>query len=136
LSLNRTLAQRSLETLAKHLADRRDTALEMAERFLDEALENQATADHSDRLDPASPTGVSSEESYALATHARKAALEAELALRRIAEGTFGICAGWGTDIPFARLHALPAATLCVACAGRARRQGSDLISSQPGGLR
>ena len=39
-------------------------------------------------------------------------------ALARIAEGTYGICAGCGERIPAARLEALPAATRCVNCVG------------------
>ena len=120
MSPNRTLAEGSIDELARDLAARRDAALDMAERFLDAALENQTNADHSDRIDPASPAAVSTDESYALASHARETALEAELALRRIADGTYGICSECGTDIPYARLRALPAATLCIACAGRA----------------
>lgn len=122
MSPHRTLAERSLAALAEHLTDRRDAAFEMAEHFLSEALENQATADHSDRLDPASPMTVSSEESYALAAHARETALEAESALGRIADGTYGICGECGRDIPIKRLRALPTATRCVACAGQPRR--------------
>jgi RNA polymerase-binding transcription factor DksA len=34
-----------------------------------------------------------------------------------LAEGTYGVCAGCGTDIPAGRLEARPFATRCVACA-------------------
>jgi DnaK suppressor protein len=42
---------------------------------------------------------------------------EIDAALRRIAEGSYGICAGCEEKIVEARLRALPATRLCVACA-------------------
>jgi len=40
-----------------------------------------------------------------------------EAAIKRIDEGTFGICEECGVNIPQARLHAIPFAHLCVKCA-------------------
>lgn len=41
-----------------------------------------------------------------------------QAALKRIAEGTYGICARCGETIDPRRLKALPTATLCISCAG------------------
>src|SRR6516165_1356198 len=38
-------------------------------------------------------------------------------ALKRISEGTYGICAHCGEDIDPKRLNALPTATRCISCA-------------------
>jgi RNA polymerase-binding protein DksA len=38
-------------------------------------------------------------------------------ALKRIAEGTYGVCAQCGVDIDPKRLKALPNATRCISCA-------------------
>ena len=38
-------------------------------------------------------------------------------ALRRIAEGTYGVCVQCGADIDPKRLKALPIATRCISCA-------------------
>src|SRR6516162_3262023 len=38
-------------------------------------------------------------------------------ALKRISEGTYGICAHCGEDIDPKRLEALPTATRCISCA-------------------
>jgi len=38
-------------------------------------------------------------------------------ALKRISEGTYGICSQCGEDIDPKRLEALPTATRCIACA-------------------
>ena len=40
-----------------------------------------------------------------------------EAAIKRIAEGTYGICEECGVNIPRARLNAVPFAHLCVKCA-------------------
>lgn len=40
-----------------------------------------------------------------------------EEALRRISEGSYGVCANCGEDIAPKRLEALPTATRCIKCA-------------------
>jgi DnaK suppressor protein len=52
-----------------------------------------------------------------------------EYALERMRNGQFGHCEGCGTNIPMARLNALPYATLCIKCQREAERQGGG-----PGG--
>jgi len=47
---------------------------------------------------------------------------EAEAALRSPHTPAYGICADCGAEIPFARLHASPTATQCVACQARIER--------------
>jgi RNA polymerase-binding protein DksA len=60
------------------------------------------------------------EEQVALeAIEERKRSEMAEIraALKRIAEGTYGVCENCGAEIPAARLNALPTAVRCIACA-------------------
>lgn len=38
------------------------------------------------------------------------------IAQQRMADGTYGICANCGREIPIERLEALPHATLCITC--------------------
>jgi DnaK suppressor protein len=40
-------------------------------------------------------------------------------------EGQYGACEGCGTNIPMARLNALPYATYCINCQREAERQGA-----------
>lgn len=47
-----------------------------------------------------------------------------EIALERMREGQYGTCEGCGTNIPMARLNALPYATLCIKCQREAEREG------------
>jgi DnaK suppressor protein len=42
-----------------------------------------------------------------------------DLALKRIEQGTYGICQTCSQDIPFARLDAVPSTLQCIACARR-----------------
>ena len=48
-----------------------------------------------------------------------------EYALERMRDGHYGICEGCGTNIPVARLNALPYATYCINCQREAERQGA-----------
>jgi DnaK suppressor protein len=52
-----------------------------------------------------------------------------EYALERMREGQFGVCEGCSTNIPMARLNALPYATLCIKCQREAERQGAGASS-------
>jgi RNA polymerase-binding transcription factor DksA len=53
----------------------------------------------------------------ALIGQARAHLLEIELALDRLAAGTYGTCEACGLPIPSARLEARPTARRCVGCA-------------------
>ena len=48
-----------------------------------------------------------------------------EYALERMRDGHYGICEGCGTNIPLARINALPYATFCIKCQREAERQGA-----------
>jgi DnaK suppressor protein len=48
-----------------------------------------------------------------------------ENALERMRTGHYGSCEGCGNKIPFARLSALPYATLCIECQREAERDGT-----------
>lgn len=56
-------------------------------------------------------------EAEALAGELNDALAEVEAALRRLAEGTYGLCERCGQAISPARLEAMPAARLCISCA-------------------
>lgn len=45
-----------------------------------------------------------------------KELLQIERALKRLRQGTYGVCEGCGTRIPVIRLNALPYSTLCIKC--------------------
>lgn len=47
-----------------------------------------------------------------------------EMALRRCAEDTYGLCANCEEEISFARLKAQPEAPLCIDCQGKREARG------------
>jgi len=49
-----------------------------------------------------------------------------EYALQQMRNGHYGVCEGCGSNIPMARLNALPYATFCIKCQREAERQGAD----------
>ncbi len=59
---------------------------------------------------------IDRERDLALSAQARAAVEDIDLALGKIANGTYGTCEQCGQPIPKARLKALPQARLCVAC--------------------
>jgi DnaK suppressor protein len=56
------------------------------------------------------------ELSSQLAELEAKELLQVERALRRLKQGTYGLCEGCACKIPVARLNALPYSTLCIKC--------------------
>jgi DnaK suppressor protein len=63
------------------------------------------------------------EHELALTYNARELLAQAERALARIDDGTYGSCESCGEPIGKARLHAFPRATLCVSCKQREERR-------------
>jgi RNA polymerase-binding protein DksA len=53
---------------------------------------------------------------YTLEENSQHVLGEIDAALKRIEEGTYGICTHGGEQIPFERLEARPYATLCIDC--------------------
>jgi RNA polymerase-binding transcription factor len=53
---------------------------------------------------------------YTLEENAEHVLAEIDAALKRIEQGTYGICTNCGTQIPPERLEARPYATLCIDC--------------------
>lgn len=68
--------------------------------------------------DPADAGSASFERETAqsLSNHARGLLVQIDDALRRLDAGTYGTCERCGEKIEFARLEALPSATLCLSC--------------------
>ena len=56
---------------------------------------------------------------------------EVEAAILRTKDGTYGECVDCGIDIPYARLHANPSASRCIACQEKveaAQRRGPPTV--------
>src|SRR5262249_25682154 len=63
---------------------------------------------------------VEEEIDLALESAERTKLAEVDAALKRIADGTYGICANCGKPIPIERLRAVPWTTLSLDCSGKA----------------
>lgn len=59
---------------------------------------------------------------YTLEENVERALAEIDAALRRIEEGTYGLCVNCGQPIAPERLEALPWATLCIDCKRKEER--------------
>ncbi len=60
-------------------------------------------------------------EVQALAGTLRETLQDIDAALGKIDQGTYGLCESCGRPIAEARLEAMPAARLCIACASKRR---------------
>ena len=73
------------------------------------------------------------ERDLAVALEERESAelVAIDAALKRVSDGSFGLCVDCGVGIPTARLHANPTALRCIAC--QSQRERSSGIAAPPG---
>jgi RNA polymerase-binding transcription factor DksA len=105
------------------LIEERDRQQHLAERLLADVAELTAERGMSDTDDEGgfgegAGMVVDRDRDQALHAAARIALLDIDAALARVESGTYGRCTSCGEQIPSARLEAVPAATVCVACKG------------------
>ena len=92
------------------------------ERELASLAEQQSLTSHDDEHDPEGVTiAVQRAQLQGLLDAARVELTELDRATDRLADGTYGRCAGCGAPIAAERLEALPATTTCIRCAERRR---------------
>jgi DnaK suppressor protein len=118
----RTLAASTLKRFRKLLDDELERLNEVIRDIEAEQEELRLSETSSERSpDPNTAEGGSLafevEKELSLYQNAKDLRSQAEEALVRMEEGTYGICADCGTSIPVARLEALPHTKLCVECA-------------------
>ena len=78
-----------------------------------------------DEHDPEGATlAFERQHAAALLEAAREQVAAVDAALRRLAEGRYGVCERCGQPIGAERMAARPAAATCVRCAGGGRRRG------------
>jgi len=119
-------------------ADPNALTLEMAEKLRQReaellALLQQATGAGIAGDSPSEVTDfkdVAAEESRAVVdevahTHATEELARTVAALRRVEDGTYGLCADCGEAIDERRLRALPATPFCTPCQARHERAGT-----------
>ncbi|MFN2606479.1 MAG: TraR/DksA C4-type zinc finger protein [Acidimicrobiales bacterium] len=114
-------ADRFLDEQRSLLLAEREASLRQAETLRAEAEQLAEEMEPGDtQFDEESGEGgtlnVERERDLALSAQARAAADEVDRALAKVEAGTYGTCEQCGQPIPRARLKAMPAAALCVAC--------------------
>ena len=106
--------QKDLKRYKKMLEDSKQALLESAKKTLLEES-NFDTDDLPDEIDLASSEYAQSMV-FRLRDREKFLLKKIELALKRIEEGTFGVCERCEEDISPKRLEARPVTTLCIRC--------------------
>ena len=96
--------------------------LDMAEHEIDDMLRDSGDGAGDDAADAGSKT-FEREHEMSLANNTRDMLVQAERALARIDNGSYGICENCGNPIGKARLQVFPRATLCMTCKQREERR-------------
>src|SRR4029078_7277174 len=96
--------------------------LDLAEHDIDDMLRDAGDGAGDDHADACSKI-FEREHEMPLAKHTRDMLTQAERALARIDNGTYGICENCGNPIGKARLQVFPRGTLCVTCKQREERR-------------
>lgn len=123
--LSRSKTVKTIKTKGERLHSLKKILLAKRENILQEAKEELArhiSGENRQLVDTALDDGdwavVDTSEDLNLMrlTMHRKTLLEIDEALRKIAEGTYGICEECGDEISEKRLRILPSASLCINC--------------------
>jgi RNA polymerase-binding transcription factor len=88
---------------------------------LDEEVEEISAGSDNHLAETATAT-LDRELDYSLEENSEQVLSEIDAALKRIEDGTYGICTKRGEQIPVERLEARPWASLCIDCAREAER--------------
>lgn len=102
--------------------DRMGKALAKAEQDLDELMKEGNDGAGMDTVDVGS-TQFERDQEMTLVRNYREGYEQAQLALKALDDGTYGICESCRRPIRKARLQAVPRATMCVECKQREERR-------------
>jgi DnaK suppressor protein len=111
----KALNKKELKKFQELLQDKRKAVLERARRMLSEENMTLDTNDLPDEMDLAASEYLQSFE-FRLRGREKSLLTKLDLALRKIDEGTFGVCEICEEPIGKKRLEARPETTLCIKC--------------------
>ena len=103
-------------------ATRLRTEIVAAEEGIADLLRDSGDGAGDDQADAGTKT-FEREHEMSLANNSRGMLQQAERALKRIEDGSYGVCESCGSPIGKARLQAFPRATLCVSCKQKEERR-------------
>jgi len=125
------MEQGDVERLRQKLEFQRHETRQILCRMDQEAqsLDAESTKDSADRC----VISVSKESLFERSSQRRTVLRLIEAALKRISDGSFGICAGCGDQIQDQRLQALPWTQFCLRCQGQLEEKiGASLSTRTP----
>lgn len=108
------------EHFKRRLLDERQRAQEALD-YLHQEDAGQLEDDHEEIPSDNHPADMATstfdrELDYTLEENVERALAQIDAALKRIEDGTYGICVNRGEQIPAERLEAIPWTTLCIDC--------------------
>lgn len=112
--MSRALGEKDIQKFRELLEERKRLVLERANRTLSEDMTLDPN-DLADEMDLASSEYYQSFE-FRLRGREKSLLFKLDLALRKLDEGTFGICERCEEPIGKKRLEARPETTLCIQC--------------------
>lgn len=120
--MSRQLAQSTLDKFRAVLEEERIRLRELLDEHELERENARLAETAAERSpDPSSAEGGSMafeyEKDLSVDANTEDLLRKAEKALKRLNEGSYGVCESCGTAIPVARLDVLPYTTVCVECA-------------------
>lgn len=120
--------QRDLEQLKQRLEFQRHEALQVLRRldYESKSLDVDSTHHSADCC----LTSISKEPLFERSSQRRTVLRLVEAALKRIADGSFGVCIGCGDDIQAQRLEALPWTQFCIRCQGELEQEVGSSLSA------
>ena len=109
------LTEAQMKKFRAILEERRQSLITQARK----TLESDMVLSPDDRFDEVDQASSEYMQAFSFRLRGREKFLmdKIELALRKIDEGTYGVCDRCGSPIPEGRLEVHPTAVLCVACA-------------------
>lgn len=110
------MEQAQLEGLRKALEEERDSVQRTLAEYGAIAGEEGIDVEGNDGFADSGQATAERSQVVAMVEGLQASWKELARALRRMDEGTYGKCERCGQEIPFERLEARPATTLCVAC--------------------
>jgi DnaK suppressor protein len=125
------MEQENVERLRQKLEFQRHETRQFLRRLDQEVqfLDAEDTQDSADRC----VISVSKESLFERSSQRRTVLGLIEAALKRIADGSFGICVGCGDEIQDQRLQALPWTQFCLRCQGELEGKiGTSLSTKTP----
>lgn len=92
------------------------------------ASESSGELSYSDHMPELGSDANEREKAFMFASRDESYLSQIEAALKRLEDGTFGICRVCGKEIPKERMEAVPTTTICVACKSIENEQKRKIV--------